>query len=92
MQYRTTLPLDLYQNYIFFLLSTCPDELLSAMNIITFLANPLPSDNEKIPRVSHPLPYPEYLCLSKSAFLVNSATPNKEFSNVKLTLCLNGHK
>ena len=86
MQYRTTLPLDLYQNYIFFLLLTCPDELLSAMNIITFLANPLPSDNEKIPRVSHSLPYPEYLYLSKSA------TPNKEFSNVKLTLCLNGHK
>ena len=29
----------------FFLLSICTDELLSVPNIITFLPNPLPSDN-----------------------------------------------
>ena len=44
-----------------------------ALNIITFLPNPLPLDNEKLPCESNPVPYPEYLYLSKSAFLVNSS-------------------
>ena len=34
----------------------------------------------------------KYLYLSKSAFLVNLTAPNKESSNVKSALCLNGQK
>ena len=55
------------------------------------LPNLLPSDNE-FSCASKPIAYPEYLYLSKSAFLVNLTAPNKEFPNVKSTLCLNGHK
>ena len=56
----------------FYLLPIYADELISAPNIITFLLNPLPLDNEKLPCTSNPMPYSEYLCLLKSAFLVNS--------------------
>ena len=35
-------------------------ELISAPNIITFLPNPLLSDNEKLPRASNQIPYPGY--------------------------------
>lgn len=43
----------------FFLLSTCIEELLSTPNIVTFLRNPLPSDNKNVHCVSNPVPYPE---------------------------------
>ena len=56
------------------------------------LPNPLPSDNEKLPCASKPIPYTEYLYLSKSTFLVNLTAPKKVVPNVKSTLCLNGHK
>ena len=49
--------------------------------IITFLPNPVP-ENEKLPCLSNPIPYPEYLYLSISAFLVKVTPPNKQFSNV----------
>ena len=39
--------------------------------------NPLPSDNERLPRASNPVPHPEYLYLSKPGFLVNLTAPNK---------------
>ena len=53
----------------FFLLSISVDELISTPNIITFRPNP-PSGNEKLPCLSNPIPYPEYLYLSISLFLV----------------------
>ena len=68
----------------FFLLSTCTDELIAAPNIINSWSNPLPLDNEKLRRVSNPKPYPEYLYLSKSAFLLNLKARSREFLNVKL--------
>ena len=75
-----------------FKLPICRDELISAPNIITFLLNPLPSDNEKLVHASNPISYPEYLCLPKSAFLVNLAGPNKEFPNAKSLPRLNSCK
>ena len=54
--------------------------------------NPLPSDNKKLPCELNAIPYPDYLYSSKSAFLVNLTAPNKEFANIKLALCANGHK
>ena len=44
---------------IFFLLSTCTGELISTPKIMQFLLNLLP--NEKVPFLSNPIPYPEYL-------------------------------
>ena len=89
MQYHLTLALDITKNLnIFLLLSTCTHELISVLNIITLLSNPLPSDNEKLPRVSNPTLYPEYLYLPKSAvFCVHLTTPKKKVSNVKSTPC-----
>ena len=49
--------------------------------IITFLPNVIPG-NEKLPCLSNPIPYPEYLYLSISIFLINVTAPNKQFSNV----------
>ena len=43
-----------------FLLSIYTDELISLPNIIMFLPNPLPSDCDKLPHTSNPLPYPEW--------------------------------
>ena len=51
----------------FFVLSTWIEELISTPKIITLLPN-LPPENEKIPCLSNPSPYPEYLYLSISAF------------------------
>ena len=65
-------------------------ELTSAANIITFLQNPLPSDNKILQYTSSPIPYSEYLYLSKSAFLVNLTVSNKEFPNLKSALSLDG--
>ena len=66
---------------IFFLLLACEELLKSAPKIIQFLPNPLvPKLNS--PYLSNPMPYPEYLYLSISAFLVKLTAPNKQFPNV----------
>ena len=52
--------------------------------VITFLPTPLP--NETLPRLSNPIPYPEYLHLSISAFLVKVTALNKQFSSVESLL------
>ena len=64
----------------FFLLSIFDDELISTPKIITFLPVSLPI--EKDVSLSNPMPYPVYLYLSISAFLVNLTDPNKQVSNV----------
>ena len=46
---------------------------MSNPKIITLQPNP-PAKNEKVPRLSNPIPYPEYLYLSISAFLVDLTT------------------
>ena len=40
---------------------------------------------EKTHFPSNPMPYPKYLYLSRSAFLVNLTAPNKQFYKVKST-------
>ena len=46
-------------NISLFLLSVCTEGLLSTTNIMAFLQNPLPIDNEKLSRTSNPIPHPE---------------------------------
>ena len=65
----------------FFLLSIFVDELISTPTIMTFLPSPVPG-NEKLPCLSNQIPYPEYLYLSISAFLVRVTASNKQFSSV----------
>ena len=57
-------------NIYFFLLTTCMEELISTPKIITFLPIP-PLGNEKVPFLSNPMSYTEYLYLSISAFFAN---------------------
>ena len=64
----------------FFLLSICTEELISTLKIIQFVPNPLLTEN--FPFLSNPMPYPEYLYLPMSGFLVNLTTLNKQFSSV----------
>ena len=45
------------------------------------LRNP-PLENEKVLFTSNPIPHPEYLYLSISAFFANLTEPNKEFLSV----------
>ena len=66
----------------FFLLSIFAHELISTPNITKFLPVP-PLGCEKNQCLSNPIPYPEYLHLSISAFLVNVAAPNKQFSSAE---------
>ena len=65
----------------FSLLSTCTEELISTPKIMQFLPNPLP--NEKVPILSDPIPFPEYIYLSISTFLVRLTAPNEQFSNIE---------
>ena len=65
----------------FFVLSTCAEELISIPKVIQFLPNPLPTENFSL--LSNPIPYPEYLYLSISTFLVNVIVPNKQFYSVR---------
>ena len=44
----------------------------------------LPFGCVKLPLESNPIPYPEYLYLSISAFFVNLTTPNKQSCKVTL--------
>ena len=64
------------------LLSQCAELLISAPKIITLLPSP-PLGCEKVPLKSNPVPYPEYLHLSISAFFVNLTAPNRHFSKIK---------
>ena len=75
----------------FLLLSLCTDELIPVQNI-TFLPNSLSLDNEKLPCVLNPIPYPEYLYLPKSALFTDLAATNKKFTKIKAVLYLYGHK
>ena len=45
------------------------------------MPNPVP-ENEKVPSILNPIPYPEYLYLSILEFLVKLTAPNKRFSSV----------
>ena len=63
-----------------FLLSVFVYELISTPKIITFSSISLPTEKDVL--LSNPIPYPIYLYLWISAFLVNLTDPNKQFSNV----------
>ena len=65
------------------LLSIWIDEFISTPKIITFWSSPL-SGNENLDVLSNAIPYPEYLYLLTSAFLVKVTAPNKQSSTVRL--------
>ena len=65
---------------IIFLLLACEELLKFAPIIIQFQPSPVPKLNSSC--LSNPIPYPLYLYLSISAFLVKLTAPNKQFSNV----------
>ena len=50
------------------------------------------SENEKVPFESNPVPYPVYLYLSMSLFLVSLTAPNKQFSKAESKLLRVDHK
>ena len=58
------------------ILSICGDKLISTP-IIIILLPVLPLGCEKIPFLSNPIPYLEYLYLSISAFLANLTAPKQ---------------
>ena len=64
---------------------------LSTPKIITFLPNPI-AGNPKVPFISYPIPYPEYLYLSISAFFINLTTPDKEFYSAGSLVSTKFHK
>ena len=66
---------------LFVLLLKCVELPKSAPKIITFLPYP-PLGCEKLPLESNPIPYPEYLYLSISAFFDNLTAPNRQFCKV----------
>ena len=72
--------LDLYPKpkYIF---SCCQSLLMNSFLMLTFLPNPVPGD-KKLPCLSNPIPYPEYLYFSMSASLVRLTARNKQLSTV----------
>ena len=76
MQYHLIFVLVIHQDQSFPLLLICTDELISALKIMTFFPV-LPSVNKNSGRESNPIPYPLYLYLSGSAFLVDFTDPNK---------------
>ena len=94
MSYQLIHLLDLYHELRYFsLLSVCTEELLLTPNIITFLPNPLPSDNKNVWRVSNPIPYLEKKYLSASAISVNLNAQNKEFNSANFSSTrLSDHK
>ena len=65
-------------NMSFPLLSISIEVLISAPKISTFWPN-TPLVNEELDLLSKPIPYPEYLYLSMSTFLVKVTAPNKQF-------------
>ena len=74
---------DLYQElkYIFPCYQHVQKNSISTAQIIQSLPNPLPI--QKVPFLSNPIPYPEYLNSSISLCLVKLTAPNKQFSNVR---------
>ena len=64
----------------FFLFSIFVEGLISTPKNITFLPNPISGD-EKLPCLSNPTPYPQYLYFLISAFLVKLPAPHKQFSS-----------
>ena len=65
----------------FFILSICTEKLKLALNAITFLPNQPSSDSRELTRISNVEPCTEEEYSSGSAFLVNLATPDKEFQH-----------
>ena len=89
MNVHLTLALDLFLILMSFpLLPICDEEFKSAPKIITFLPYP-PPGNEKLPLLSNASPYPEYLYLSTSAFLVKLTAQIMHF--LLLDYCLYYH-
>ena len=76
--------------FYIFLLSTCADELLSALNIIRFLPNPT-HGTEKLPYIKNEILYPDQKYLSWSRFVVNFAVQNNKGLKTKLISVYNGH-
>ena len=58
------------------------NEFISTPKIITFIPVP-PLGCEKYPCLSNPIPYPKYLYLSISTFLVKLSAPSKQFSGAE---------
>ena len=81
MNAHLTLALNLFQElkclYFYY-----QYELISTPKIIALLPK-LPDGCVKTPFPSNPIPYPEYLYLLTSVFLVTVTPPNKQFSKVK---------
>ena len=71
------------------LLLACAELLTTAPKIITFLRYP-PLGCENDPHESNQIPYPKYLYLPTSAFLVNLTAPNSQFSKVTSLLLMPG--
>ena len=67
---------------LFWWLSEWDDELLSAPNIITFLAVSLSKLPE--PALSNAIPYPLYTYYSLSLIFTILVAPNKQFINLRL--------
>ena len=90
--YHLFLVQNLYQEqeYYFFLVLAC-EELLPkfAPKIIQFLPTPLPKLNS--PCLSNPIPYPLYLCLSISVFLVKLTAPTNNFLVLDNCCCCNSY-
>ena len=71
------------------LLLACTELVISAPKITTFLPSP-PLRCEKVPFKSNSVPYPEYLYLSISAFLVNLTEPIRQSFKVILESFVSG--
>ena len=72
--------------HLFFLSSTCAEELISTPKLITFWVN-LPLGNKKVPRQSDLILHTGYLYLSISVFFfVNLTAPNKQFFKAEIKL------
>ena len=77
--------------YIFLLLPTCRDHLISAPKIRTFFPMLL-FVIEECERESNPMPKVLYLYSSGSAFLVSSTDPNKRLYIVKYVIKFLNHE
>ena len=51
---------------------------MSTPKVIAFLPNLLQNENENLPCLSNPIPYPGYFYLSISAVLFRLTAPNKQ--------------
>ena len=76
-------------NTLFTLLLACTEILTSAPKIIKFAPFP-PLGCEKLALESNPTPYPEYLHLSTSEFVVILIALNRQFSKAMLEVLASG--